>query len=180
MPVSRALAVVVAVAGCAVLLAGCAAEPAVVLGAGSSGGHTTICIGDFSQPMTEGEPFELSEGTQEVTLIRADLVGAEGVRIIEESAARAVLLADGTHLSVGTMPTNEGDESWDARVPLHGTVVRNDGGETWSIALALERTADTPGGFTAVDLTYEVNGQQRVVRGTQSLKFPATGVACGE
>jgi hypothetical protein len=175
---TRASAVAGALAVSLLLLAGCAPSPEVILGAGQSGGHTTICIGDFSQPMTEGEPLELGHGTQEVTLIRADLVDAKGVRIIEQSAARAVLLADGTHLSVGTVPTTEGDESWDARVPLKGTVVRDDGGEMWSIALALERTADSAGGFTAVDLTYEVNGQRHVVRGTQSLTFPATGGHC--
>lgn len=153
MSVIRATAVAASVAGSVILLVGCAPGPEVTLGAGQSGGHTTVCIGDFSQPMTEGEGIELSGGAREVTLVRADLVDAKGVRIIEQSAARAVLLADGTHLSVGTMPTTEGGESWDARVPLNGTVIRDDGGETWSIALALERTADTAGGFTAVDLT---------------------------
>lgn len=177
--VMRATAVAVALVSSVLLLAGCASDPEVIFGAGSSGASTTICIGDFSRPMTEGEPLELPEGTQEVTLIRADLVDAKGVRIVEQSAARAVLLADGTHLSVGTMPTTEGGESWDARVPLKGTVVRNDGGEIWSIALALERTANTAGGFTAVDLTYEVNGQRHVVRGTQSVTFPTTGGHCG-
>lgn len=167
-----------AVASCVVVLAACSPSPEVVLDAGESGGSSAICVGDFSQPITHAEPFELSEGVQEVTLIRADLVDADGVRVIEQAAARAVPLADGTHLGVGTNFVAEDDEAWDGRIPLEGAAVRNDGGETWFVALALERTEDTAGGFTAVDLTYEVNGHQRVVRGTESMTFPAVGGTC--
>ncbi len=176
----RSMAVAASVASGVVLLAACAPSPELVLGAGNSGGSTALCLSDFSQPITHGEPFRLSEGAPDVTLVRADLVNADGVRVIEQAAARAVLLPDGTHLGVGSTFVADGDEAWDARVPLKGTVVRNDGGETWFVALALERTGDAAGGFTAVELTYEVNGQQRVVRGTASLTFPTAGGKCDE
>ena len=180
MSLMRSMTVSAAVASCVVLLAACSPSPELVLGAGQSGGSTALCIGDFSQPITHGESFRLSEGAPDVTLVRAELVNAEGVRVIEQAAARAVLLPDGTHRGVGTVLVADGGEAWDGRVPLKGTVVRHDGGETWFVALALERTGDAAGGFTAVDLTYEVNGQQRIVRGTESVTFPAVGSKCDE
>lgn len=178
MPLARTLAVTAALGSVVVALTACASDPQLILGAGPSGGSTAICVGEFSEPMTFGEPLRLTPGAPDVTLVRAELVDAEGVRVVEQAAARAVLLADGTHLGVGSLYVDDGDEAWDGRVPLDGTVVSDDGGETWFVALALERTGDIAGGFAAVDLTYEVNGERHVARGTQSMSFPATGKGC--
>ncbi|MFS0866765.1 hypothetical protein AB3M83_05455 [Microbacterium sp. 179-B 1A2 NHS] len=175
---ARAFAVMIAASGVAALT-GCA-PPGSDLAFGPSEGTVHICLGEFADPLTYGDPIELAEGTNAVTLVTADLVGAEGVRVMEQAASRAVLLDDGTHLGVGMALANEGGEAWDARVPLRGTVVEDDGGETWFVALAIERTSATAGGFEAVDLTYETNGRRQVVRSAQSVSFPAIGDACSD
>ncbi len=177
MSLARTVALVVSASCLGVLVACAPTGERLVLG--STEGSTHVCVEDFSQPMTFGEPITLATGADEVTLVRAELVGAHAVRVTEQAAARAVLLDDGTHLGVGTAAVDNGGEAWDARTPLEGTVVREDGGETWFIALALERTAGREGGFDAVEVTYEANGQRHVTRGSQSMDFPAVGGSCG-
>lgn len=153
-------------------------RPELILGSGRVDDTVHICVTDFSASLTYGEPLRLAPGVHGVTLVRADLVGAHRVAILEQAAGRAVLLDDGTHLSVGTSRVADDDPAWNARVPLDGLVLRDDGGEEWSLALALGRTSEGSGGFDAVDLTYDVDGATRVVRGTQSMSFPAVGDVC--
>ncbi|WP_434810570.1 hypothetical protein [Microbacterium sp. bgisy189] len=161
------------------MLAACGPpDDALILG--STDGSVEICVGDFTEPVTQGEPISFSDGVESATLVRAGLVGADGVRVVEQAASRAVLRDDGTHLGVGTINVSEGDEAWDARVPLAGTVIENDGGETWFVALAVERTSERAGGFDAIELVYEVDGHEKVARGTQSMNFPARGESCDE
>lgn len=163
---------------CIVMLAACAPSGSNVM-FGPTDGSTRICLAEFVEPVTYGDTVQLAEGIDEVTLVAAELVGAQGVRVIEQAASRAVVLDDGTHLGIGMVPVSEGDEPWDARVPLRGTVVEDDGGEMWFVALAIGRTSAAAGGFEAVELTYEVDGRQHVVRSAQSVSFPAVGNACG-
>jgi hypothetical protein len=160
-------------------LSACAPGPPLVLG--PTEGSVHICASEFAEPMTYGSVIAFTDAGSEATLVSAALVRPDGVRVIEQAAARAVLLDDGTHLGIGTTPVADGDEAWDARVPLNGTVIRDDGGETWFLALALERTSAEAGGFEGVELTYLANGrEQRVVSSAESFSFPATGDACDE
>ncbi|MDE0546119.1 hypothetical protein [Microbacterium sp. C7(2022)] len=125
-----------------------------------------------------GEPFHIDASAAPDTLIRADLVDAVGVRGSDESVTGAVLLDDGAHLGVGYLPVSDPDPAWIARSPLHGAEVQDDGGETWFVALQIDRTTRAAGGFTSLDLTYEVDGRQHAVPGTPSFSFPAIGDAC--
>lgn len=171
---------VIITGSCVAALTGCAPYGSDVTFGPPEGTTVHICLAEFAEPLTYGDSVELAEGTDAVALVAADLVGAEGVRVIEQAASRAVVLDDGTHLGVGMVLVSEGDEAWDARVPLKGTVVNDDGGETWFVALAIERTSVAAGGFEGVDLTYEVDGRVHVVRSAQSVSFPAIGDACGD
>ena len=149
-----------------------ASSAAAVPGSLVLGGERTICV-DLQvsdlRDLTYGRSIE--EVVSSVELRSVSLVGARQVQAVEAW----VIQTDGVDLvetwSGWPLPQDERARlGWDSRVPLKGA--RLEPGERYDLLVrTLRGTGRGAHGFDAIEVVYEADGDEHVVRDGTSLEF---------